>query len=50
MLSPRPPIFGPQISSGVNWPQAKRGQKAPSCPASEARRRPRPAPALPVTP
>ncbi len=23
------PIFGPQVSSGVNWPQAKRGQKAP---------------------
>ncbi len=22
-------IFGPQISSGVNWPQARRGQKAP---------------------
>jgi len=24
------PIFGPQVSSGVNWPKAKRGQKAPS--------------------
>ena len=23
------PIFGPQVSSGVNWPKAKRGPKAP---------------------
>ena len=34
-----PAIFGPQISSGVNWPKAKRGSTTPSRAASAARRR-----------
>ena len=31
-------IFGPQISSGVNWPQAKRGSEDPLAPLPPRRR------------